>query len=101
MKGETLIENWSTTRECPSNPYQAPEVDPHIHLQGIVAGRRGAVVTTRVVGSRGRVVTTRSGSRYRLGVPAPEFMAFLAEKGLPFDEKQPVKLVQRKRRVTS
>lgn len=92
MKAAKLIENWSTTMECPHRPYRAPEQDPHMHLQGLVAGRNGAVVTTRLVASRGRIVTTRSGSRYRLGVPSPEFLAYLMEKGYPFDEKNPIKL---------
>lgn len=88
------IENWSTTMECPSrDPYLAPEADPHVHLQGTVEGRRGVVLTTRVVSSRGRIVTTRSGSRYRLGAPAPAFLVYLASKGLAFDEKQPVKVL--------
>lgn len=93
MKSATLIENWSTTMECPHrDPYQPPEVDPHVHLQGAVEGHRGSVLTTRVVSSRGRIVTTRSGSRYRLGVPAPAFLVYLASKGLALDEKQPVKV---------
>jgi len=92
MKPAKLIDNWSVTNVCPSNPYRAPEVDPHLHLQGDVAGRNGAVVTTRLVSARGRICTTRTGSRYRLGTPAAEYLQWMKERGLTMDEKQPVKI---------
>ena len=53
----TRIANWSVTDRCPFAPYRAPELDPHLHLEGDVAGRGGPIVTTRIVRADGLIVS--------------------------------------------
>ena len=91
----TPIENWSVTDRCPFAPYRAPELDPHLHLEGDVAGRGGPICTTRIIKTEGRVVSTRSGSLYLLGTPARAYVSWLAAQHKTIDEKNPIKLPRR------
>jgi hypothetical protein len=85
-----ILHHWRTVR-CPNLPATlAPELHDHFHLHGFVDGK--PVHTSRVVRSKGREVWTRN-THYRLGEPAPEFEAWLADNGLAIDEANPVKLI--------
>jgi hypothetical protein len=86
-----VISDWSVER-CGRQQFTAPEALDHLHLGGIVAGRNGRVLTTRIIFADGRLVTTRSGTVYRLGRPSPAFMRWLREKGIKYDPETPVKV---------
>lgn len=91
MTSVKLIRDWSVEC-CAGQEFQAPERRDHIHLAGEVEGRNGRVLTSRIAKTEGREVTTASGSVYRLGRPAPKFLAWLRERGKAYDRKQPVKV---------
>jgi hypothetical protein len=84
------IEQWSTEL-CPGLPFVAPEQHDHMHVLGIVDGKKK--LTSRVVASEGRTITTRSGSRYELGEPDPDFAAWCIKRGKPLDPEQPIKVI--------
>jgi len=83
------LENWSTCTSC--GPFSAPEVCT-VRLQGHRVEDGQNVVTSAIKSAHGREVTTRSGSVYRLGKPDAEWIAWLAERGIPFDPARPVKV---------
>lgn len=89
---EIILTNWST-ETCPDQAFTAPECRDHLHLSGLIEGQheRGPKLTSRVVSAEGRLVTTNSGTIYRLGGPAQAFLDWLRERGLTYDEAQPVK----------
>jgi hypothetical protein len=88
MQGQR-IDDWSVMF-CPKLAYLAPELHDHVHLVGLIDGKRKS--TSRVVATNGRRVTTKSGSIYRLGRIRREYRQWIAEHGLKYDARQPVKV---------
>jgi hypothetical protein len=86
------IERWSSAL-CPDLPYLAPERHDHVHLVGVIDGKEK--LTSRVVAAKGRIVTTKSGSRYELGEPDPDFVAWCEKRGKPIDPAEPIKIIIR------
>lgn len=89
------LEAWSTTAFDPRLPTREPG---NLCVQGNVYGREGFadgdhILTMPVTSFQGRTIVTKSGSTYLLGEPDPEFVAFLAEEGRPFDPENPIRFV--------
>lgn len=82
------ITDWSVAL-CPDRPFLAPELHDHFHLLGVIDGKRK--MTSRVIASTGRTVTTKSGSVYRLGRVSPQYRGWMAERGMAYDARRPVK----------
>lgn len=88
------IENWSVH----GNPYAAPETAAgRPYLVGEVHGYPGRedgyrVTTGHIYDAEGRVAYGRR-TAYRLGEPAPEYLAWCEANGLAFNPEQPIKIV--------
>lgn len=89
-----FLRDWSVGNLLES-PFAAPEQGVFA-LQGIVFGHPnfvdGASITTSEIKEvKGKIVKTHSGSSYLLeGPPDNEFLDFLKEKGVIFDENNPL-----------
>ena len=93
------LENWRFTKS--PDPYLAPELN-RPRLVGKVFGhpessrsdgrrRDGQVITTSpVVGITDGFAITRSGSRYQLGAPDPEYVAWMVERYPGWDPARPL-----------
>lgn len=82
------IEDWAVTVD----PYAAPELGRQ-YLTGLCPerGRSGdRIRTSRIVKADGRLVTTASGRTYEVGKPSAEYLRFLEEAGLIYDEDKPL-----------
>ena len=92
---ERRLENWSVVVD---DPFRAPETGGQCLAGNTYGDPRRAdgthVVTSPVVSVNGALVTTRSGSVYRLGEASAEYVAWLAEYGIPFDPANPVRVVR-------
>lgn len=94
------LNNWSCVTRT-ANPYQAPELGylavsgelGEDHDYGHKVRKAGQKITTsKVVKSEGTQIMTNSGTIYDLGTPDPEYLEYLAEKGIDFDPQWPIKL---------
>jgi hypothetical protein len=89
------LEEWSVVST--EDPYKAPE-QRQMKLSGKVYDDDrffdGDMITTsRIVDSVGRTVTTRSGTKYTLGEPSADYLAWLAATGLTLDPLMPITIV--------
>lgn len=81
------IQDWSIR----SDPYQAPEVRS-VHLAGKLADGR-EIVSSRIIGIDGRTIHTASGSVYVLGRIRRSYRRWLADNGIDYNPRQPVRFV--------
>jgi len=90
------IENWAVSYDDPADIYTAPELKSR-HLIGKVYGHPGfpdgeEISTGTLLSCSGRTASTRK-TTYVLGNPNPDYIAFLAEQGLPeIDPEQPLRI---------
>ncbi len=90
-----ILNNWRCVSRT-TNPYQAPELG-RLAIQGTLAEDHNSrtvgtrIVTSIVIETNGRDVTTETGTVYTLGIPDVEYLVFLEEKGIPYDQANPVK----------
>jgi len=97
-QADARLEQWCW-RE-PADPFRAPEVSSKL-LCGIVYDHPGRpdgsqITTSPVVSFADGVATTTSGTRYRLGEPAPEFVAWMAEHYPGWDPARPLDVAMRR-----
>lgn len=81
------LENWSII----ADEWSAPELGK-MYLFGTRTEDSKPVRTSRIVSVNGKEITTNSGSIYVLGVPDKEYLEWLKEKKIAFDELNPIKL---------
>ena len=89
------LENWSVVSTQTNESYIAPE-HRNRHLVGEVFDHPTfwngkEIETSSIQLAEGKVVVTRSGTRYELGSPSPDYLRWLQEKGLSFDPENPIK----------
>ena len=89
------LESWFVT--WIGDAFTAPEVRGKA-VAGLVYGHDqfpdGAkVLIGQLVKSEGWIVTTKLGEVYELGKPEAGYLEWLKSTGIPFDEANPVKLV--------
>ena len=80
-------------------PWQAPEVR-ETYLEGDVFGHPKhkdgkRIITSSIIKSEGRFVTSKTGTVYELGFLKPDYKEFLEKNNYPFDEENPIKLVDK------
>lgn len=92
------MEDWKVTREHAGETafYLAPEQMRPV-LTGLVYGHPehadgSRVTTSSIVQAEGKRVTVRSGQVYELGEISRSYLAWIQEKGLPYDPDNPVKV---------
>jgi len=57
-------------------------------------GTNVAIVIASLAKSEGRTVSTADGQTLELGKPEPGYLEWLKSAGIPYDEKNPIKLVE-------
>lgn len=83
------LEHWRLSFEHGSHDYNT-----WISLWGMVDGHHKR--TSPIAGGSGRVIFTQSGSRYELGQPNPDWLAYLARLGDQTAlENDPVQLIRK------
>lgn len=87
------LEHWAVKIED-ADGYTTPELLRR-NLVGEVYGhpehRDGKRIrSTSIIAAQGRIVQTRTGRRYELGDPDPDYLAWLTREGIPFDPEHPV-----------
>ena len=87
------LENWSVTLR--GDYYTPPEACSKC-LQGLNEDGFN-IVTSPIVAVNGRVVTTYSGSVYLLGTVDPNYLDWLKDNNMPYDEVNPIKHKSSKR----
>lgn len=90
---QVRLERWAVH---PVHPFQAPEQGGDVYLSGEVYGYPGRVDGERVctgvvVSAEGRQVSTER-TRYTLGEPNPDYVAWCIEKKIALDPERPIKL---------
>lgn len=88
------LENWSVFVDN-ADGYKPPELLKR-YLNGTVFDHPfhsdgKSIDTSSIQVAEGKVVVTRSGTRYELGSPSPDYLRWLQEKGLSFDPENPIK----------
>ncbi len=91
MPVEVRLECWCVR----ADPYRAPELGG-AWLRGRVYGHPkftdgDRIDTGSLVSAEGRTVRTAK-TVYQLGEPDPEWLTWMAEKGIAFDPENPVKI---------
>lgn len=81
-----------------NDPYLPPEMNPRC-VRGKVHGHPtredgSGIMTSAITKVEGKTVITASGSRYTLGEPRPEYVAWLAEQGRKIDPDNPIKVIK-------
>lgn len=94
------LENWSIVSTQTNESYIAPEYRKR-HLVGEVFDHPvfwngKEIETSSIQQAEGKVVVTRTGTRYELGQPDPNYLDWLRSKGLSFDPEHPVKIKEMK-----
>lgn len=90
-----ILKNFALCK-AKGNPWLAPECMPNVLCGNVYGHSRfedgSHVETSTIMEVRGRIVKTYSGSEYRLvGTPKKEFRAWLREKGIPYNGKNPLR----------
>jgi len=84
------------------DPYKPPEIYTRC-ISGKVYGNPNfndgdEVVTSKIHKVQGRIVITHSGSVYELvGDPSDDYLEFMKEIGVPYDEDNPIQVIKRKK----
>ena len=90
------LRQWSITSN--NDPYCAPECAT-IHLVGYrEEGDEHRAITSQVVSVNGREITTLN-SMYILENINPEYLRFLQDNKIAYDEDNPIKLVSKRTKI--
>lgn len=81
------LDNWGITST--DSGYVAPEARK-LRLTGTRLQDNREVITSAIVNVEGRVITTETGSTYILGEPDPEYLDYLQENGIVYNQRNPI-----------
>jgi len=84
-----ILNNWSVISTA--DPYDAPEA-VKTYLHGTRSEDNKTVKTSRIVKVNGKEITTKSGSIYVLGTISPEYLQWMKENNIQYNENQPIKI---------